>query len=423
MSQANVSDWEFLKARARAINYQLSFEDGKLQFRRPPDAGGGPSTSDFESKDPLQLVMGQDLTEFRPRITSSAQVSEVEVRAWDQVNQKVMVATSKATATGAKLSTDPGRLATTFGSARTVSTSRPMDSQASVEAAAQALGEHVGSVFAEATGTCRGTPTLRAGTPFSVSVVGDDFEGQYVATTTRHIFDRDGYRTDFTVSGQHDRSLLALAGATPQVGRVYGVMVALVTGLEDPQKLGRVTIKLPTLSGEYESDWARVVHPGASKDSGMVFLPNVGDEVLVAFEDGDVSRPYVLGGLWSTPNPPPLGQTLFDNGHVKRQGIVSRKNHRLVFLDDDSDSGIAIMTGDDKLRIALKSTGTEIHVFADGKIVIEANQDIQITGKQADLHRGPGSADPQGSGRRQDPERRHRGYRWLHDPAQLRPIR
>jgi phage protein D len=388
VSQANISDWEFLKARARAINYQVSFEDGKLQFRKPSEAGGAPSISDFGSTDPLQLVMGQDLSEFRPRITSAAQVGEVEVRAWDQVNKKVMVATSRATATGAKLSTDPGRLAQTFGSARTVSTHRPMDSQSSVEAAAQALGEHVGSVFAEATGTCRGTPTLRAGTPFSVSVVGDDFEGQYVATTTRHVFDRDGYRTEFTVSGQHDRSLLGLVGAssasgTTHAGRVYGVMVAVVTGLDDPLNLGRVTIQLPTLAGQYESDWARTVHPGASKASGTVFLPDVGDEVLVAFEDGDVSRPYVLGGLWSAPHPPPLGQSLFDNGHVKRQGIVSRKNHRLVFLDDDNDSGVAIMTGDGKLRIALKSTGTEIHVFADGKIVIEAKQDIEITGKQA----------------------------------------
>jgi len=158
-------------------------------------------------------------------------------------------------------------------------------------------------------------------------------------------------------------------------------MVAMVTGQDDPLKLGRVKIQLPTLSGEYESDWARTVHPGAGKGRGTVFLPDVGDEVLVAFEDGDIGRPYVLGGLWSTPNPPPLGQALFDNGHVKRQGIVSGKNHRLVFLDDDQDSGVAIMTGDGKLRIALKSTGTEIHVFADGKIVIEASQSIEIQGK------------------------------------------
>jgi len=388
VSQANISDWDFLKSRAREIGYQLSFEDGKFQFRKPEDASGAPSTSDFESKDPLQLVMGQDLLEFRPRVTASAQVGEVEVRAWDQVNKQVMVATSRTTATGAKLSTDPTKLGATFGAARTVSTNRPMDTQSSVDAAAKALGEHVGSAFAEATGVCRGTPTLRAGTPFSVSIVGTDFEGRYVATTTHHVFDRHGYRTEFTVSGQHDRSLLGLvasgsAAAGGHAARMYGVMVALVTGLDDPQQLGRVKIELPTLSGDYESDWARVVHPGAGKQAGLVFLPDVGEEVLVAFEDGDISRPYVLGGLWSSPNPPPLGASLFDNGHVKRQGIVSRRNHRLVFLDDDGDSGVAVMTGDDSLRISLNKTQTQIHVFADGKILIEANQDIQITGKNA----------------------------------------
>lgn len=383
VSQANLSDWDFLKDRARRINFQLSVEDGKLQFRKPPDASGAPSTSDFASTDPLQLVMGQDLTEFRPRVTSSAQVGEVEVRAWDQVNKQVMVATSRPTASGASLSTDPGRLATTFGSARTVSTNRPMDSQSSVEAAAKALGEHVGSAFAEATGVCRGTPTLRAGTAFSVSVVGDDFEGRYVATTTRHIFDGVGYRTEFAVTGPHDRSLLGLVGSgsaasSAQAGRMYGVTIGVVTGLEDPLHLGRVLIMLPTISGDYESDWARVVHPGASKNTGMVFLPDVGDEVLVAFEDGDVSRPYVLGGLWSTAHPPPLGDALIDHGHNKRQGIVSRKNHKLVFFDEDTNGGVAIMTDDKSLRISLRKTGSVINIHSDGTIAIESKGNLKI---------------------------------------------
>jgi len=231
---------------------------------------------------------------------------------------------------------------------------------------------------------CRGTPTLRAGTPFSVSVVGADFEGQYLATTTRHIFDHKGYRTEFSVTGRQGSTLLGADGGTGQGGsgdHVSGVMVALVTGVDDPQKLGRVKIKLPTLADEYESDWVRVVQQGAGDKTGLVFLPQVGDEVLVVFEHGDIRRPYVLGGLWSAPHKPPLGKDLFDNGHIRRQGIVSRRNHRLVFLDADQDSGVAIITGDDKLRIALKSTGTEIHIFADGKITIEANQEIAIKGQ------------------------------------------
>jgi uncharacterized protein involved in type VI secretion and phage assembly len=390
VSQANVSDWEFLQARAREIGYEIAFVDGKFHFRKPAPASEAPAEGDFESQDPLQLVMGQELLEFRPRITSSEQVQEVEVRAWDPSQKRVMVATAPAATTSAQLQADPVGLATTFAPARLVSNRDPVADQSAVDAAAKSLAERMGSSFAEANGVVRGTPALRAGTAFSVSVVGQDFQGRYLATTTRHVFDRDGYRTEFSVSGRQDRSLLGLLGArTPggaaqAGGATHGLMVAIVTDNLDPDGLGRVKIKLPSLSDSYESYWCRVASPGASKDAGLVFLPDVNDEVLVGFEHGDIRRPYVLGGLWNGVDKPSLGDALMDNGHNKRQGIVSRTNQRLVFFDGPTDEGVAILSGDSRLRIALKETGSEIHVFADGRIVIEAAQDIQIKG-QADV--------------------------------------
>jgi hypothetical protein len=121
---------------------------------------------------------------------------------------------------------------------------------------------------------------------------------------------------------------------------------------------------------------------GAGPDSGALFLPEVNDEVLVAFEFGDVRRPYVVGGLYNGQDKPRLGDGLFDNGKVKRRGFVSRKGHRLVFFDDDGDSGIALLTGDGKIRVALKETGSEIHVYCEGKVQIEAKDAISITSQQ-----------------------------------------
>jgi len=387
VSQANVSDWEFLQGRAREIGYEVAFADGRFEFRKPSPASGAPGEGDFESQDPLQLVMGQELLEFRPRITSSEQVREVEVRAWDPIRKQVMMATAPAATGSAQLSTDPVRLAGTFADARLVSNRDPVATQSAVDAAAQALAERMGSSFAEANGVVRGNPTLRAGTPFSVSVVGDDFQGRYLATTTRHVFDRDGYRTEFSVSGRQDRSLLGLVGGggpattQPAGGIGSGLMVGLVTDVEDPERMGRVKLRFPSLSETYETDWVRVVSPGAARAAGLVFLPDVNDEVLVGFELGDVRRPYALGGLWNGVDKPPLGDGLFDNGHNRRQGIVSRRNQRLVFFDGDGQEGISIITGDDKLRIALKQTGSQIHVYADGKVVIEATQDVEIKGQ------------------------------------------
>lgn len=384
VSQANLSDWEFLKQRAREIDFEITFREGKFEYRKPAAASGAPGKGDLDSKDPLQLVMGQDLLEFRPRVTSSEQVKEVQVRGWDPARKDKVVGVAPAAASSAQLKMTPSNLAERFGSPTFVSVDRPLASQSAADGAATALAEQIGTAFAEAIGVARGNPLLRAGKPFSVSVVAEDFAGGYVPSTTRHVFDRDGYRTEFTVSGRQDRSLLGLAsgggsnGAGHGASPIYGMVVAKVTANDDPEALGRVKLMFPWLSDDYESDWARAVQLGAGPSSGAVFLPEVGDEVLVAFEFGDVRRPYLIGGLYNGIDKPRLGDSLFDNGKVKRRGFVSRKGHRLVFFDDDGTSGIALLSSDGNLRLALNQTDGEIRIFGDKLVTVEAAQKLKL---------------------------------------------
>jgi phage protein D len=389
VSQSNVSDWDFLKGRAVEVDREVSFRDGKFNFTKPKEATGAPGEGDFSSNDPLQLVMGESLLEFRPRITSSEQVKDVEVRGWDPKRKEKVVATASATGSSAEVQLKPADLAGKFSAPSFVAVDRPLAEQSAFDATAKALAEQIGSAHAEAFGVARGNPHIQPGTPFSVSVVADEFAGKYTPTSARHVFDKDGYRTEFTVSGRQERSLLGLAmggsagarlggGAPP----IYGVVIAIVTDNNDPDKLGRVKLSFPWLSDDYESWWARVVQLGAGPDSGAVFLPEVHDEVLVCFEFGDMRRPYVVGGLYNGVDKPRLGDGLFDNGKVKRRGFVSRKGHRIVLFDDSGKSGVALMTSDDKLRIALKETGAEIHVYSDGKIVIESTKNIEIKSQQ-----------------------------------------
>jgi phage protein D len=385
VSQANVTDWEFLSARAQEIGFEVAVDDGKFHFRKPTQSSEGPGGGDFSDEEPTKLVMNKQLLEFLPRVTSAGQVKEVEVRGWDPKTKKALVGKAPAKTTSAKLKATPAALAGDFGNPVHVTVDRPMSSQRAVDDAAKAISETVASAFAEAEGVAIGNPKLKSGTPVSVSVVGPDFEGQYTLTQTRHDFDARGYRTRFIVSGRHERSLLGLTsngtgGGSGGGGKsIDGVVVAIVTNNDDPDKLARVKLKFPWLADDYESDWARMTQTGAGPDSGAVFLPEVGDEVLVAFEFGDMRRPYVVGGLYNGVDKPRLGdKPLVQGGKVKRRGFISRKGHRAIFLDDQSKSGVAILTGDSKLRIALKETGTEIHVHSDGTIKIDATSDITI---------------------------------------------
>lgn len=381
LSQTNVTDWEFLTSRAHEIGFEIAVEEGKLHFRKPSRSADSPPDGDYDSTNPLQLVFGKELIEFNPRLTSAGQVSEVVVRGWDPETKKALVGRAPATASSAALRTKPADLATLFGDPTFVSGDRPLASQAAVDAGAKALSEQIGSAHAEASGVALGHPKLKPGVAVRISVVDEQFEGAYVLTQARHVFNQAGYRTWFTISGRQDRSLLGLAaltGGTQKNDRVQGVVVGLVTQNDD--KLGRVKLKFPWMADDFETDWTRVASLGAGPSSGAVWLPQVGDEVLVAFEFGDMRRPYVIGGLWNGVDKPPLGDGLFDNGTVKRRGFVSRKGHRMVFLDGDGDEGIAILSSKDKLKIALKESATEIHVKSDGTILIESTGALTIKG-------------------------------------------
>src|SRR5271165_2888626 len=143
--------------------------------------------------------------------------------------------------------------------------------------------------------------------------------------------------------------LLTVPSST-EPGRFYGVVVGVVTNNQDPDKMARVRIKFPWLSDDHESWWARIAVPMAGASRGAYFLPEVDDEVLVAFEHGDVRSPYVVGALWNKKDAPP---TTNDDGKNNIRVIHSRSGH-LVRLDDSD--------GDEKIEIIDKTGGNSITI-------------------------------------------------------------
>jgi uncharacterized protein involved in type VI secretion and phage assembly len=171
-------------------------------------------------------------------------------------------------------------------------------------------------------------------------------------------------------------SLLELLAAR-QAGdrdRIYGVVVGVVTNNQDPDKLGRVKVKFPWLSADHESNWARIACPMAGNDRGFFFLPEVDDEVLVAFEHGRVEFPYVVGALYNGKDKPPGDN---DDGKNNLRSLKSRSGHTLTL--DDTD-------GKEKIRI-VDAKGKESIVFdtAESTITITADKDLTIESKNGKL--------------------------------------
>ncbi|MGB3764870.1 MAG: VgrG-related protein [Ornithinimicrobium sp.] len=384
VSQAGTTDWEFLESLAREVGHDLSVREGRLDFGAPSQAGQAPSPSSNGARTPLVLHRGTDLLRLRAVLTSSQQVKEVEVRGWDVTSKQALTASQSATTARVELpESSPGAMAAAFGNPTYVSTDVPYGTQAEVSAAAASLAEEVAGSFAELEGVARGNPAIRADAAISVDDMGAPFDGKYTVTSSRHRFEpATGYTTLFTVSGSADRSLLGLTRTGPTRRGLPGVVVAIVTDVSDPQNQGRVRLSLPWLSDDFVSDWSRTLQLGAGKDRGMMMLPEVGDEVLVAFEQGDFRRPYVLGGLHNGVDvPSAAGVALLDSGTgaVNRRSWVSRQGHRIDLLDQNGAAeGIAMSTADGALALSLDGTETKVTLHSDGTVLIEGSQGIVV---------------------------------------------
>jgi len=113
---------------------------------------------------------------------------------------------------------------------------------------------------------------------------------------------------------------------------IHGVVVGIVTNNKDPEDLGRIKVNFPWRGIQDESIWARIATLMAGQDRGSYFLPEIGDEVLVSFEHGDIHQPYVIGSLWNGQDKPPETNS---DGKNNNRLIKSRSGHKFIFNDSE----------------------------------------------------------------------------------------
>ncbi|HTI52454.1 MAG TPA: VgrG-related protein [Planctomycetaceae bacterium] len=379
--QNNQTNFEFLQERAAALGYLLYVEGKKLCFKPP-----APDTQ------PVDLKWAANLSEFRPRLTTLAQINTSGSRGWDPRTKKEIVSeTTKADGVrdiGQKKHGGEMAKGAFHIDAANLVVDRPIRTQVGADRIAQAVADRIEERFVEAEGACGGNPAIVAGSSVKIESVGDQFSGAYLVTAANHVYSaREGYTTRFSISGQTPSTLLRLLRdekAPQAVGA--GLVIGLVTDNQDPEGWGRVKVKYPWFSADHASDWARVVVTGGGDQRGIEFLPEVNDEVLVGFEMGDVHLPYVIGGLWNGKDAPPRKNSeIVAGGRVKQRIIRSRTGHIVILDDSDGNSGITIADKNDN-RISLESGSNKLTIDVKGDISIHAGGRIEIKGATIDLN-------------------------------------
>jgi uncharacterized protein involved in type VI secretion and phage assembly len=166
--------------------------------------------------------------------------------------------------------------------------------------------------------------------------------------------------------------------------KINGVATGIVKSLKDPDGEARIQVQFPWLDKDYRSSWAPIAFPMAGKSRGMYFMPEEGDEVLVAFEQGDMDHPYIVGFLWNGVDKPPDDEINFSvrrlrtvSGHViefnddKNQILIKTKGKQEILMEDDP-AKITISTSNE-VKVELNDSPASVKIGTKPGNTVEIN--------------------------------------------------
>jgi uncharacterized protein involved in type VI secretion and phage assembly len=393
--QYNQTDLEFLWERARIWGYQVYVQDKTLYFQKADKVRN--------TKAPATLIWGNNLESFEPRLTLAGQVDQAVVKGWNADKKQVVEGVGKndSSKTVPDIpvvgSGGPSLAKSAFkGASATTVVDQPLSNDKQATAMANAIFAEMGSQVIQAEGSCRiGDPRLLAGQMVKIEGVGQKFEGSYYVTEARHMWSQGKYHVTFSISGRSPNTISHLLseplnGHHPHL--IQGVAPALVIDIQDPEDLGRVKLKYPWLpeykGAELASSWARIAAPMAGKERGFFYLPAVGDEVLVAFEHGNLDYPYIVGMLWNNVDKPPetnKNVAAKDKKNIDQLILRSRSGHLVILDDTEGKEQIIVQDKTEKNSIVIDSSKNTLTITSDQDLVITAKGNITLTSETGDV--------------------------------------
>lgn len=366
------TDYQLLDELCEVANFQWFVDGAKLVVAQR------------ETSAAVVITAGEDLRDFRMRCSAAQQPAKVTVRTWDSKTKQVSSgeATSYTTGSEAAAATDTLVKAETKHGDAVVFGVNLADGNAATNRA-----KAINDTFRDSLFTGRGevdvNAAIKPGALIEVKELGDRWSRKYFVTDVDHVMGgSQPFVTRFVLGESGPSSLVDLLGPSPNTSAdrlSAGLTPAVVTANNDPDELGRVKVSLKVIGDTHESDWARVVQQGAGSERGWMILPEIDDEVMVGFENGDLNRPIVLGGVANSVDKPPTDLAgLVVSDAVATRSFTSRTGHVLVFSEEGGDAdGITIKHSDKKLIFNLDKEKVEL--LGNGQPVTIENGTSKIT--------------------------------------------
>ena len=364
------SDLEFLNEMASRSGFDWWVDDTTLNFKKPA------------SGSTVELKLGDALRNFSVYASGHAP-GTVSVYGWDRDAQQTLTGTaSSATLTASSdLATTVAQPDSAFGQATLITAALAGSTQQEVTQLSQALIDWAAASSVRATGLADVDPNITLGSTVSVSDAGP-LSGSYPVTRVEHTYrSRRGFLTRFWSGGRAPASSSDGGGRYgPLQGPAThhpGLVVGEVTNINDPNQMGRVKVRFPGLDTTQESAWGRLLTPGGGASRGSVMIPEVGDEVLVAFEHGDPRQPIILGGLFG--NKSTIPDWTVKDGKVSSRRFTSRLGHvwELSDGDQDADQYFMVQLAGQQHTLKMDKQATNLEIPSGQPLTIKAG-DTQV---------------------------------------------
>ncbi|MBI5720574.1 MAG: type VI secretion system tip protein VgrG [Burkholderiales bacterium] len=373
------TDWDFLLARAEANGCIVVATDGTVAVAEPRTSGEAA----------LKVAYGESLIEFEAELDARHQFFEVQAQAWDAATQTLLEGTAAAPAAlNHQGNLDSAALASVLGIGTVTLQTGAALPKAALDRWASA--QQLKSGLSRLRGRMRfqGSSSARLGELVELAGVGERFAGSVLATGLTHRIADGAWTTEVEfgtpIEWFTERPDIVAPSAAGWVPGIEGLHVGTVLKLDaDPAGQNRVQVALPAAG--VDSVWARLMQFHASNAFGALFVPEVGDEVLLGFLANDPACPVVLGSLYSGSRPPP--QALTAGNHLK--SIVTRCKARLEFNDEDKvitvstpGANTVVLSDKDRSVVLTDQNGNKVRLEPGG-ISMESPKDIRIDAKGA----------------------------------------
>ncbi|AVR97121.1 type VI secretion system tip protein VgrG [Pseudoduganella armeniaca] len=374
--QYDVSDWDFLLARAEANGLVVLAGAGKLTVAAP----------DIEKAAALRVTYGEDLNEFDGDLDARHQLAAVTGVGWDPATQEIVEQRAEPATLNKQGDLDAATLAKVLGlKAWRMQSPLPLDVDT---LKAWTAARQLKAGLARVRGRMRflGSALALPGTLLEVVGTGKRFAGKAWLSSVTHLIASGDWSTEaeFGLAPEPlaERQPLAAPLAAGLTAGVTGLQIGVVLKLnEDPAQQHKVQVALPVTQAETAGVWARLASSYGSSGVGSFFIPEVGDEVLLGFLDSDPSHPVILGSLYSSKRVPPYALTAENN----TKAIVTRSKLTIEFDEDKKVITVttpgqqSIVLSDDAKSITLQDqTGNKVTLSPDG-IALDSPKDIAIT--------------------------------------------